>query len=67
MLTDVICDVFHGIRRCNIIFKLERRYKFMYMYTYGTQSYYWREFFIAMAESWKKLKASNGFLSFIVC
>ena len=27
----------------------------------------WREFFSAMAESWKKLKTSNVFSSFIVC
>ena len=27
----------------------------------------WREFFSAMAESWKKLKTSNVFLSFIEC
>ena len=27
---------------------------------------YWREFFSAMAESWKKLKTSNVFSSFIV-
>ena len=28
---------------------------------------YWREFFSAMAESWKKLKTSNVFSLFIVC
>ena len=28
---------------------------------------YWREFFSAMAESWKKLKTSNVFSPFIVC
>ena len=28
---------------------------------------YWQEFFSAMAESWKKLKTSNVFSSFIVC
>ena len=28
---------------------------------------YWREFFSAMAESWKKLKISNVFSSFILC
>ena len=27
---------------------------------------YWREFFDAVAESWKKLKTSNVFSSFIV-
>ena len=37
------------------------------MYTYATQSNYWRDFFSAMAESWKKLKTSNVFSSFIVC
>ena len=30
-------------------------------------SYYWRDFFSAMAESWKKLKTSNVFSTFIVC
>ena len=34
---------------------------------YATQSKYWWDFFSAMAESWKKLKTSNVFLSFIVC
>ena len=33
---------------------------------YATQSNYWREFFNATAESWKKLKTSNVFSSFIV-
>ena len=28
---------------------------------------YWGEFFSAMAGSWKKLKTSNVFSSFIVC
>ena len=46
-------------------FTLERRYK--YMYTYATQSNYWREFFSAMAKSWKKLKTLNVLSSFIVC
>ena len=32
----------------------------------ATQSNYWREFVSAMAESWKKLKTSNVFPSFIV-
>ena len=27
----------------------------------------WRDFFIALVESWKKLKTSNVFSSFIVC
>ena len=30
------------------------------------QSDFWRDFFSAMAESWKKLKTSNLFSSFIV-
>ena len=30
-------------------------------------SIYWREFFSAMAESWKRLNTSNVFSSFIVC
>ena len=34
---------------------------------YATQSNYWRDFFSAMAESWKKLKTSNVFSSCIVC
>ena len=34
---------------------------------YVTQSKYWREFFSAMAECWKKLKTSNVFSSFTVC
>ena len=33
---------------------------------YATWSKYWREFFIAKAESWKKLKTSNLFSPFIV-
>ena len=32
----------------------------------NTWSKYWREFFSAKAESWKKLKTSNLFSSFIV-
>ena len=32
MLADVICDVIHGVRQCNVIFTLERRYKYMYTY-----------------------------------
>ena len=32
-----------------------------------TLSRYWREFFSAMAESWKKLKTSNVFSLFTVC
>ena len=32
-----------------------------------TLSKYWREFFIVMVESWKKLKTSNVFSLFIVC
>ena len=28
---------------------------------------YWREFFSAMVESWKKLKTSNVISSFVVC
>ena len=32
-----------------------------------TQSNYWRDFFSAMAENWKKLKTSNLFSLFIVC
>ena len=36
------------------------------MYTMQ-QSNYWRKFFSAMLESWKKLKTSNVFLPFIVC
>ena len=43
----------------------ERHYKCML--TYATQSNYWQELFSAMAESWKMLKTSNVFLSFIVC
>ena len=34
---------------------------------YAIQSNYWREFFSAMAESWKNVKTSTVFLSFIVC
>ena len=37
------------------------------MLTYATQFNYWQDFFSAMAESSKKLKTSNVFLSFIVC
>ena len=37
------------------------------MLKYATQINYCREFFSAMVESWKKLKASNVFSSFIVC
>ena len=35
--------------------------------TITCKSKYWREFFSAMVESWKKLKTSNVFSSFIVC
>ena len=31
------------------------------------KSNYWQEFFSAIAESWKMLKTSNVFSSFIVC
>ena len=31
---------------------------------FASKSNYWREFFSAMAESWKKLKTSNVFSSF---
>ena len=68
MIADVICkwtnDVIHGVRRCNVVFTLERRYK--YMKTYATWSKCWLEFFGAKAESWKKLKTSILFSSFIV-
>ena len=57
-------DVIHGVRQCNIVFTLERRYKYMYMY--ATWSKYWREFFSAKAESWKKLKTSDLFSLYIV-
>ena len=36
------------------------------MYTFAKQSNVWRDFFSAMAESWKKLKTSNLFSLFIV-
>ena len=36
------------------------------MYTFAKQSDFWRDFFSAMAESWKKLKTSNLFSLFIV-
>ena len=36
-------DVIRGVRRCNVVFTLERRYKYMEMY--ATWSKYWREFF----------------------
>ena len=58
-------DVSTGVRRCNIVLTLERRYK--YMYTVAKQSGFWRDFFIAMAESSKKLKSSDLILSFLVC
>ena len=68
MIADVIVllenDVIQGVRRCNIVFTLERRYK--YMYTYATWSKYWREFFSALAEIWKELETSNLFSSFIL-
>ena len=38
-----------------------------YMQKYAKQFNYWGDFFSAMAESWKKLKTSNVFSSFIVC
>ena len=34
---------------------------------YATQSNYWRDFFSALAENWKRLKTSNMFSSLIVC
>ena len=37
------------------------------MQTFAKQSEFWRDFFSAMAESWKKLKTSNLFSLFIVC
>ena len=58
-------DVSLGVRGRNVIFTLERHYK--YMKTYMTQSNYLRDFFSAMAYSWKKLKTSYVFSSFIVC
>ena len=58
-------DVSLGVRRCNVVLTLERRYK--YMLTYAKQSNSWQELFSTMAESWKKLKTSNVFPSFIVC
>ena len=64
MSIDTANDVNRGVRRCNVVFTLERLY--IIMKTYATQSNYWRDFFSAMAESWKKLKASNVFSSFIV-
>ena len=36
------------------------------MQTFAKQSDAWRDFFSAMAESWKKLKTSNLLSSFIV-
>ena len=36
------------------------------MQTFAKQSGVWRDFFSAMAESWKMLKTLNLFLSFIV-
>ena len=62
-LADVSCC--RVVRRCNVVFMLERRYIFMLMY--ATQSNYWRDLFSAMAESLKNLKTSNMFASFIVC
>ena len=35
--------------------------RYIFMYMYAIQSNYWRDFFSAMAESWKKLKTSNVF------
>ena len=32
-----------------------------------TLSNYWRDFLSALSESWKELKTSNAFLTFIVC
>ena len=57
-------DVSNGVRRCNVFLTLERRYK--YMLTFAKQSSFWWNFFIAMAESSKKLKSSNVFSLFIV-
>ena len=37
------------------------------MLTLAKQSEFWRDFFSAIAKSWKKLKTSNMFSSFIVC
>ena len=58
-------DVSNGVRRCNVVLTLERRYK--YMLTFAKQSGFWRDFFSAMAESLKKLKSSNVFSLFILC
>ena len=57
MLADAICNwkltSFPALDGVTITCKLMSRY--------------WREFFNAMAESWKNLKTSNVFSSFIVC
>ena len=69
MLADVFLllqnDVRHDVGRCNLVLTLERRY--IYKKMFATQSNYWRIFFSAMADSWKKLKPSNMFSPFIVC
>ena len=69
MIADVIVllenDVIHGVRRCNVVFTLERRYKYTCK-RMRRGSKYWREFFSAEAEIWKKLETSNLFSSLIV-
>ena len=71
MIADVICywknDVIQGVRRCNAVFMLERLTNTCKRLRRGLSIVkYWREFFSAKAESWKKLKTSNLFSSFIV-
>ena len=53
-------DVIHGVRRCNVVLRL----KDVTNTCKGMRHSLTTD---AMAESWKKLKTSNVFSSFIVC
>ena len=57
-------DVIHGVRRVTSFLPLK---DVTNTCKHVTLSNYWWELFNAMAESWKKPKTSNVFLSFIAC
>ena len=58
-------DFGNGIRRCNVVLTVEHRNE--YMENFRKQVGFWRDFFIAIVESSKKMKSSNVTVSFIVC
>ena len=58
-------DLCNGTRRCHVILTIENRNE--YMENFRKQFGFWRDFFIAIVESSKKMKSSNVTLSFVVC